>query len=270
MSFAQAQFLRRALMLLAACSAWALGGAAALAQDVYAAGKPAATGPRVVSITFRGRIKATDVDRLQQAIALAGAEPLPARLIVFFDSGGGDGLAAMRIGRMLRHAKAHVFVTRRCASACIFAFLGGVYRDAAPNSLGMHRGRVTVALEQGRTVDLDPGKSPVARQFLTDAEAQSEEHLIEMGAPATLFEAMQAVPSNTMRWFTSEEAGQLGLTGFDPEYLAERGRELQARYGIPEDEYVRRAHGVLPHCAGVAAQHSAFVACYRRQLLSSQ
>jgi hypothetical protein len=240
----------------------------ARAQEAHAAGK-AVAGPRVVSITFQGQIKARDVDRLSEAITLAGAEPLPARLIVFFDSGGGDGLAAMKIGRMLRHAKAHVFVTRRCASACIFAFLGGVYRDAASGTLGIHRGRVTMALEEGKSVDLDP-KSPVAKQFLSDAEAQTQEHLLEMGAPQTLFDAMQAVPPQSMRWLTSEEAAQLGLTGFDADYLAERSRQLRARYGIAEDDYVKRSQEVLPHCASVAAQHSAFVACYRKQLLTAR
>lgn len=251
-----------------AAAAWILVSAAACAQDGATTAKPAVQDPHVVGIGFRGPIKAADVDRLRQAIALAGAEPLPARLVVFFDSGGGDGLAAMEIGRMLRHAKAHVFVTRRCASACIFAYAGGVYRDALSGSLGIHRGRITATVEQGRVVELDPATSPVARQFLTDAEAQMQVHLVDMGLPAPLFDAMQAVPPRAMRWLSAEEAAQLGLTGFDAGYLADRARELQARYGIPEAEYVRRSEAVLARCADAAARHSAFIACYRKQLLA--
>jgi hypothetical protein len=239
----------------------------AFAQDTTTAVKPVA-GPRVVGIGFRGSIKPSDVDRLRQAIALAGEERVPARLIVFFDSGGGDGLAAMQIGRMLRHAKAHVFVTKRCASACIFAYVGGVYRDALPGTLGIHRGRVTATVEEGRIVEVDPGASPVAKMFLSDAEAQMQEHLVEMGMPAPLFDAMQAVSPKSMRWLTTEEAADLGLTGFDPDYLADRGKEMQARYGVPEEEYVRRSRAVLPHCADLAGQHATFIACYRKQLLS--
>lgn len=262
--------MKRVLRYLVVWAACALSSAGACAQDAVAATKPAAAGPRVVSIGFKGPIKKSDVDRVRQALALAGAEPLPARLIVFFDSGGGDGIAAMQIGRMLRHAKAHVFVTRRCASACILAYMGGVYRDAVSGSLGIHRGRITVALAQGRVVDLDPGTSPVARQFLTDAEAQTQEHLAEMGMPASLFDVMQAVPPQSMRWLSSEEAQQLGLTGFDAAYLAERAPELRTRYGIPEEDYERRTQAVLPGCLEAAVQHSAFVACYRKRLLAPQ
>lgn len=259
----------RALLSAWAFAALAIATAGARAQDAHAA-QTQATGPRVVSIGFKGSIRKSDVDRLQQAIALAGEEPLPARLIVFFDSGGGDGIAAMQIGRMLRHARAHVFVTGQCASACILAYIGGVYRDAVSGSLGIHRGRITVALPTGRVNDLDPSSSPVARQFLSDAEAQTQDHMSEMGMPPSLFEAMQAVSPQSMRWLNSEEAAQLGLTGFDAAYLAERSTLLSARYGIPAAEYARRAGTVLPHCAEVAARHPAFVACYRKQLLAPQ
>jgi len=264
--------MKRALVIVAALASLLLTPSAVWAQDAATALPPkaAATGPRVVGIGFRGPIKAGDVERLRQAIALAGEERVPARLVVFFESGGGDGLAAMQIGRMLRHAKAHVFVVKRCASACLFAYVGGVYRDALPGTLGIHRGRITATVEQGRIVDVDPGASPVARMFLTDAEAQMQEHLLGMGMPPELFNAMQAVGPHDMRWLNVEEAAQLGLTGFDPAYLAERAREMQARYGIAEAEYVRRSSTVLPRCAGLTGQHAQFIACYRTQLLSPQ
>lgn len=256
--------------LASLAAAWLLASGVAWAQDAATAPPPkaAATGARVVGIGFRGPIKAGDVERLRQAIALADEERVPARLVVFFDSGGGDGLAAMRIGRMLRHARAHVFVVKRCASACILAYAGGVYRDALPGTLGIHRGRITAAGAQERLVDVDPGASPVARMLLTDAEAQMQEHLLEMGMQAQLFDAMQAVDPHDMRWLDAAEAASLGLTGFDPVYLGERAKDMQVRYGIAEDEYVRRSRGVLSRCADLAAQHAAFIACYRKQLLS--
>jgi len=260
--------VKRAALALAAATWWTLLSAVSCAQDAVTAVKPVAR-PHVVGIGFRGTIKPSDVDRLRQAIALAGEERIPARLIVFFDSGGGDGLAAMQIGRMLRHAKAHVFVTKRCASACIFAYVGGVYREALPGTLGIHRGRVTATVEQGRIVDVDPGASPVARMFLTDAEAQMQDHLYEMGMPSGLFDAMQAVSPKSMRWLSTDEATSLGLIGFDAAYLADRAKEMQARYGVSEEEYVRRSRGVLPHCADLAGEHASFIACYRKELLAA-
>lgn len=243
-----------------------LGCAGAQAQDALAPPKPV-TGPRVVGIGFSGPIAAADVERLRNAVALAGEEPLPARLVVFFDSGGGDGLAAMQIGRLLRHARAHVFVTRRCASACVFAFAGGVYRSALPGTLGVHRARLT-STREGRTIDVDVAGSPAASQFFADAEAQIAVHLEEMGLARSLFDAMQAVPPQSMRWLSAQEAADFGLTGFDPDYLATRARELQARYGIPEAEVRLRMAPVLERCGEAIARHAEFIACYRRQLLS--
>ncbi len=260
--------LRPALATLFAAFAFALPPAAG--QGTSPSAKAPASGPRVVGITFKGPIKRGDVERLRQAIALADAEPLPARLVVFLDSGGGDGLAAMEMGRVLRHARAHVFVTGRCASACVFAYVGGVYRDAVSGSLGIHRGKVTATREEGRVVEVDQQKSPVARLFFADAEARMQVHLLEMGLPDALFEAMRAVPASTMRWLNADEAAELGLTGFDPGYLAERAPAVQLRYGVAANDFVRRTDGVLARCGELAAQQSAFIACYRRQLLTPQ
>ena len=226
------------------------------------------SGPRVVGIGFNGPIAAGDVDRLRNAIALAGEEPLPARIVVFFDSGGGDGLAAMQIGRLLRHAKAHVFVTRRCASACVFAFAGGVYRGALPGTLGVHRARLTTTRD-GAVVDVDIAGSPAASQFFSDAEAQIALHLDEMGVSPALFAEMQTVPPRSMRWLTAEEAAAFRLTGFDPGYLRERGATLQTRYGIPEAAVPVRTASVIERCGDTVTRHSAFIACYRRQLLAT-
>lgn len=249
---------------------WAAAFAAALVAGAVAGAEsplPVVTGPRVVGIGFTGPITAGDVERLRNAIALAGDESFPARIIVFFDSGGGDGLAAMQIGRMLRHARAHVFVTKRCASACVFAYAGGVYRSALPETLGIHRARLTTTRD-GKTVDIDIDKSPAASQFFMDAEAQIAHHIEEMGLSRDLIDAMQAVAPQSMRWLTADEAKGFGLVGFAPAYLQERARMLRSRYSIPEHELPARSATVLERCAESVDQHPAFIACYRKQLLA--
>ena len=69
-----------------------------------------------------------------------------------FDSPGGSMTAAIRLGELLRNLKVRTIVGRgfvrngevevepgRCASACVFAFLGGVTRSMPKNSrLGVH------------------------------------------------------------------------------------------------------------------------------------
>jgi hypothetical protein len=254
--------------LRCACCSTAAVASLAIAQVPAAPGTlPPA---RVVSIGFKGLIKPQDVGRVEQAVALAGAEALPARLIVFFDSSGGDGFAAMRIGRLLRRAKAHVFVTGHCASACIFAYAGGVYRDAKPGSLGIHRGKLTATNVEGKTIDVDPRQNAQARDFLEYAQEQTREYFAQMGLPDRLYWAMQTVPPNQMRWLSTEEAKDLGLVGFDPDYLAERAEEVEARYGVARADYVQRTSEVLDQCAVDAPRYTAFVGCYKAELLGKR
>ena len=57
------------------------------------------------------------------------------------DSEGGDVYAALRIGRMLRKARAwtHVLKGSKCISACVFLLAGSVRRDVDGGVVGIHR-----------------------------------------------------------------------------------------------------------------------------------
>ncbi len=60
---------------------------------------------------------------------------------ISFDSPGGNVVTAIRFGRAIRALKARTLQIRamECASACAFAFVGGVERFAEPGSIGVHR-----------------------------------------------------------------------------------------------------------------------------------
>lgn len=110
---------------------------------------------QVVGVTIAGTLNNRQVDQLRAAIGKMRGEALPTGLIIILDSSGGDGRAAIAMGRMARENNAHIFVKGTCRSACVFLLAGGVYRDARAFAIGIHRGRIT------RTV---PGQGEVDAQ----------------------------------------------------------------------------------------------------------
>jgi hypothetical protein len=246
--------------------AWPI--AASRAQEQTQAAPPRAT-ERIVGITLKGSITRASVAKIRAAAALASAYAVPTPLMVFLDSPGGDGLAAMEIGRVLRLAKAHVFVNGRCASACILVLAGGVNRSAHANAVGIHRGRLTEKRD-GKIADVAMENNDKARAILSSAEEKAEEYFSEMGLPHSVFEAMQAVAPNQVRWLNSDDALKLGLVGFDESYLASYSKDILSRYRVSTVDLVRRSNNVLTHCEEHVREHSAFIACYKQQILSPE
>jgi hypothetical protein len=173
----------------------------------------------------------------------------------------------MEIGRVLRLAKAHVFVNGRCASACILVLAGGTYRSAHPNTVGIHRGRLTEKRD-GKIADVVIENNEKARAALSSAEEKTEEYFSEMGLPHSAFEAMQAVAPNRIRWLDGEDAAKLGLTGFDETYLSSYSKDILSRYRVSRTDLVRRSDDVLTRCEEHVREHSAFIACYKQQIVA--
>ena len=61
-------------------------------------------------IEVTGGIKPGIVDKLRKAVANVDRNRAPAGAITILNSKGGDGIAAMEIGRMAHEAAAHAFV----------------------------------------------------------------------------------------------------------------------------------------------------------------
>ena len=226
-------------------------------------------GVRVIEIN--GAILPSLVPKLRSVFEEIDAERFPAGALVLLDSQGGDGLAALEIGRMLRAAKAHAFVRGRCASACVFILAGGVVRGvAADRAVAIHRPRLTTFVKGIGMVDIDSASNPKAAAALAIANRQSQEFLREMGLPDTLYKAMMAAPTDQMRYLNVAELAGFGLGVFDLEYQATRAPAGAARFKIAPEEFVRRTLRVPENCLADKSAPREFVRCYRRVLQSGE
>lgn len=137
------------------------------------------------------------------------------RIFVVIGSPGGEVLPAIDMGRLLRSAAASVWIDQNseCSSACVLVLAGGVIRyDMAGARVGIHR----------------PAFPPAEFAGLTYAESQEHYnsllntvrgYLREMGIGDAIYQSMQTVPSQTIRYISIEEAEQGMLFGEDPAYM---------------------------------------------------
>lgn len=133
----------------------------------------------------------------------------PGRGRVVFDSDGGDLLAGLELGSLIRKEGLDTEIAKyngqaktgaaSCHSACVLALLGGNYRFASPDSLiGLHRFHRKNA-EQG---DL------ALAQVVSNAIGA---HILSMGASYSLFGRMIEVAGNQLSFLPFRDAKSLGL-----------------------------------------------------------
>ena len=130
--------------------------------------------------------------------------------VAYFDSPGGHVVEAMALGRLLRERRYATSIGARaadgalprpgrCYSACPIAFAGGVLRSLEPGSLlGVHRAENRVPVPD------EPG-------FQHVVNGQVRDYLAEMGISGEIVTIMSAVPGDTIRELTADEAVQFGL-----------------------------------------------------------
>lgn len=117
------------------CLALATSGTPSLAAKIYPWGGKSGTD----YIEVEGEIVKSDLERLQRVYQ--GVRPTAGPgMIIGFDSPGGDLSEAMAMGRWIRQTKAKTGVAPHssCASACVYAFAGGVDKYLAGELL-IHR-----------------------------------------------------------------------------------------------------------------------------------
>ena len=186
-------------------------------------GSPSSQEGRVVVMAIKGQISKKVLESIRGSIGNVTGDPMPAGLIVLLDSPGGDGVAAMKIGEILRANKAHVFVTGQCASACIFILASGVVRGAPAYTVGIHRGRITKSDANAKILEeIDVKTNPQARELLERFEKAVPLYFAQMGMPPDLFQAMQSHQFRGVYRLNNEEIVFYGLSGFEPKYLDAR------------------------------------------------
>ena len=238
-------------------------------SSIASSASPATEG-RVVVMAIKGQISKKVLESVRGSISQVQGDPLPAGFIVLLDSPGGDGIAAMKIGQLLRSQQAHVFVTGQCASACIFVLASGVVRGAPAYTVGIHRGRITKSDANAKILEeVDLNTNPEARKLLEQFEKAAPVYFSQMGMPPELFQAMQAHQYKGVYRLSSEEVILYGLNGFDPRYLdlrAEQLEKLKGPYHMDKDELHRRTLKVASRCAQFDQKHTAFIDCYKQVL----
>lgn len=266
----RAEHRRSVLLTLAACAGLVVPVGLPWANShAVAASASAERLPHTVTLQIRGEIRPSLLPEVKKALAQTNGDPLPAGLLVLLDSQGGDGLVAAEVGRLLRQADAHVFVTGRCASACVFILMGGVVREAPDGALGVHRARLTRLDEKtGKRIEIDTTRSDRAARRLREGNATLQRYLRDMGVLDAFYALMEVTPVESMRWLSRAEARSLGVVGIEPEYLSRREAHLMRRYQIRQGDLERNTASVLSRCLGEAkaASPDKFVQCYRLTL----
>lgn len=159
-------------------------------------------------------------------------------LITFrFDSNGGDVRAAIAAGDLIRSAGAITIVPlpASCASACVFAFVGGANRFVV-GRVGLHRPYPTV----GAATVLEAS----AKRDKINAELRG--YLTRMGIPSLLLDEMNSVPPGSVRWldgaqgFDGPEIRSLQISGEDPAWADYRDTRRAKDLGISLPEFYKR------------------------------
>lgn len=136
--------------------------------------------------------------------------------LIRLHSNGGSLIAGIELGRMIREQGAtttigktaqetgagleHLEIAENgiCASACAFAFMGGLERHAGPNQLGMHQFySVNDKKLDSRTVQILAGVSLL--------------HTIQMGIDPRVIVAASSTGPEAIRWFSQDELTRFGL-----------------------------------------------------------
>jgi hypothetical protein len=124
---------------------------------------------------------------------------------VVFNSVGGNVGTALEIGRAIRQMGMNTVQLRslECASACAFAFMGGVNRFAEPGAIGVHRSSFGTALDG---IDAEVAVSAV--QLHT---AEVIEYLLEMDVDPAILQLALSYDANDIRYLSASEMVEFRL-----------------------------------------------------------
>lgn len=147
-----------------------------------------------------------------------------------FNSPGGNLVAALEMGLMIRQAKGSTSVGRsvpepeypryysrkpgQCVSACAFAFLGGVDRDAEAGELGIHQFYNDVALEKPDEpiyTALDLSTNQILSALLIN-------YSFEMGVDPRFISKASSVPPTSVHFLNDQELDEWKVR-YDPDLI---------------------------------------------------
>jgi hypothetical protein len=145
-------------------------------------------------------------------------------------SNGGDVGAAMELGRLLRKLGVSTVVARgeQCLSSCVFVFMGGDRRTVA-GSLGIHRPYFSSIRE-------------VADRRIQYRQLQKklQEFIDELDFPQSLYEAVMAVPPESVSMLAPAELKKFYLEGMSPSTQDDVDAASARELGISVLQFLQR------------------------------
>ena len=176
--------------------------------------------------------------------------------VVSFASNGGEVDAAMELGRLLRKLGVSTAVPAgdQCLSSCVFAFMGGDRRTVA-GKIGIHRPYFTSTREV-----------PDRRLHYRQLQKKLQEFIDELDFPLSFYEAVMAVPPESVSLLAPADLKKFYLEGMSPSTQDEVDATSARERGITVVEYLHEkaqaqpcvgAHEAAPCAAAVAAASAA-------------
>src|SRR5471030_874412 len=184
-----------------------------------------------VQVFLNGYISAEDVDsaRVMESLLNKGRQKIAGN-VVSFASNGGEVDAAIDLGRLLRKLGVSTVVARddQCMSSCVFAFMGGDRRTAA-GRIGIHRPYFS------STRDV-PDRRILYRQL----QKKLQDYIEELDFPRSFYEAVMAVPSETVSVVAPADLKRFYLEGMSPSTQDDVDAASARALGISVLEYFER------------------------------
>jgi len=193
-----------------------------------------------VQVFLQGSITPQDVysAKVMESLIKRGRQKIAGNAVSFAGEGG-DVDAAMELGRLLRRLGVSAVVARGdlCLSSCVFAFMGGDQRAVA-GRIGIHRPYFSSAR-----------KVPERRAFYRQLQQRLRQYIDELDFPPSLYEAVMAVPPESLRMLTAPDLKRFYLQGMSPSTEDELDATAARNLGISVSEYLQQKAQGRP-CAG--------------------
>lgn len=194
-----------------------------------------------VQVFLYGYITSEDVygARVMEGLLKKGRQKIAGN-IVSFASNGGEVDASMELGRLLRKLGVSTVVARgdQCLSSCVFAFMGGDRRTVA-GRIGIHRPYFSSTREV-------PDRRIIYRQL----QKRLQEYIEELDFPLSFYEAVLAVPPESVSVLTPADLKRFYLEGMSPSTEDEANAASARALDISVREYLQQKAQAQP-CAGV-------------------
>ena len=184
------------------------------------------------ALFLTGDIKRADVAALEKII--------PQHRAILLNSAGGDLVAAMELGRILRKHGILAIISpdHVCASACVFVLAGSSNR-AVGGKVGIHR--------PYRLRD-DATTSEEQKATYISLGNEVKNYLNEMNISPALYDDMIRISSGSIKFLSEQDLERYGLSGIDP-YREEADSAYEAKeLKISKQELFKRKAKIDRDC----------------------